>query len=57
MKPPLCPNNKCGSVHTKAISALFGEDPTTLQRNVYVVFQCKGCNEIFMRRLVQEVQP
>jgi len=52
MKPPLCPNNKCGSVHTKAISALFGEDPATMQRNVYVVFQCNGCGEIFMRRLI-----
>ena len=54
MRQPTCP--KCQSAHTLAINALFGTDPQTLKQGIYIVFQCGGCGEIFMR-LLDEARP
>lgn len=56
MRQPTCPNTKCHSAHTRAINAIFGSDPQTLKKGVYIVFQCDGCGEIFMRML-EEARP
>jgi hypothetical protein len=49
MRQPTCP--KCHSTHTRAISALFGADLHTLIKSIYIVLQCDGRGEIFMRKL------
>jgi hypothetical protein len=61
MRQPTCPNTKCHSAHTRAINAIipnviFGSDPQTLKKGVYIVFQCDGCGEIFMRILEEKEQ-
>jgi len=46
-----CPNKRCNSDNVRAFGCLFGEDPTTLSKGVYIMLQCDGCGEIFQRLL------
>ncbi len=46
MKPHPCPD--CGSQIPRAIGVQAGREPITLRAEIYVVFQCAGCGEVFM---------